>query len=92
VIARHLLPATRGFIIVQATLMIPAFVMAEATLSFVGLGFAPPAASWGAMLRDAGGLQATADAPWLLTPAFAIVLTVAAVHTACAGRDDLKRY
>ena len=49
-IARHLLPATRGFLGVQATILVPAFVMAEATLSFVGLGFAPPTPSWGAML------------------------------------------
>ena len=39
---RHLLPATRGLLIVQATLLLPAFVLAEATLSFVGLGFSEP--------------------------------------------------
>ena len=76
VLVRHLLPAARGFLIVQGTLLVPAFVMAEATLSFVGLGFAPPAPSWGAMLQDAASPQATADAPWLLAPAAAIVATV----------------
>jgi len=80
-IAHHLLPATRGFLGVQATLLVPVFVMAEATLSFVGLGFAPPIPSWGAMLIDAAAPRVVADAPWLLAPAFAVVATVLVVHT-----------
>lgn len=89
VIVRHLMPATRGFLAVQATVLVPSFIMAEATLSFVGLGFAPPTPSWGAMLLDAAAVRATADAPWLLTPAAAIVLTVFVVHTAGSVRDPL---
>ena len=38
---RHLLPASYGFLVTQATLLIPGFILAEATLSFVGLGFVP---------------------------------------------------
>jgi peptide/nickel transport system permease protein len=89
VIVRHLLPATRGFLAVQATLLVPAFIMAEATLSFVGLGFAPPTPSWGAMLVEAAAVRTVADAPWLLAPAGAIVLTVLVVHTATAGLDSV---
>ncbi len=89
VIARHLLPATRGFLAVQATVLVPAFIMAEATLSFVGLGFAPPTPSWGAMLHEASAVNIVADAPWLLAPAAAIVLTVFVVHRAAAVRDPL---
>ncbi len=63
-----------AFLVVQTTLLLPAFVLAEATLSFVGLGFSEPMASWGAMLRDAGGGRAIVEAPWLLAPAVAIVL------------------
>ncbi|HEY3883934.1 MAG TPA: ABC transporter permease, partial [Vicinamibacterales bacterium] len=84
VIWHHLLPSTRGFLIVQAIVLLPVFVVAEATLSFVGLGFAPPAASWGSMLRDAASAQVAADTPWLLAPAAAIVLVVLVVHTASA--------
>lgn len=80
VTTRHLLPACRGFLLVQATMLVPAFLMAEATLSFVGLGFAAPTPSWGAMLRDAAAVQVVADAPWLLAPAAAIVATVLVVH------------
>lgn len=82
VILRHLLPATRGFLGVQTTLLVPAFVMAEATLSFVGLGFLPPTSSWGAMLEEAAAVRIAADAPWLLAPAAAVVLTVFCVHAA----------
>ena len=89
VIARHLLPATRGFLAVQATVLVPAFIMAEATLSFVGLGFAQPTPSWGAMLRDAAAVRVASDAPWMLAPAGAIVLTVLVVHWVTAARDPL---
>jgi peptide/nickel transport system permease protein len=46
-LARHLLPAARGFLAVQLTRLIPAFIVAEATLSYVGLGFPDRVASWG---------------------------------------------
>ena len=81
VIARHLLPATRGFLSAQATVLVPSFVMAEATLSFVGFGFAPPAPSWGAMLVDVARVQIAADAPWLLAPAVALTVTVFVIQS-----------
>jgi peptide/nickel transport system permease protein len=81
IVFRHLLPATRGFLGVQATLLVPAFIMAEATLSFAGLGFMPPAPSWGAMLQGAASVRTAADTPWLLAPAGAIVLTVFVIHS-----------
>ena len=58
-----------GFLAVQLTLLLPAFVVAEATLSFVGLGFPDPVPSWGTMLHEASNLRALADFPWLLSPA-----------------------
>jgi peptide/nickel transport system permease protein len=77
---RHLLPATRGFLAVQATLLLPAFILAEATLSFAGLGFAEPTPSWGVMLQEAGQGRTLVEAPWLLAPAATIVLLVLAVN------------
>ena len=82
VIVRHLLPASRGFLGAQATVLVPSFVMAEATLSFVGFGFAPPAPSWGAMLIDVARVQIAADAPWLLAPAAALTATVFLIQSA----------
>jgi peptide/nickel transport system permease protein len=72
----HLLPATRGFLAVELTLLVPAFVVAEATLSYVGLGFPDPVASWGTMLHDAANISTFADFPWLLSPAAAMFLVV----------------
>ena len=80
ILRRHLLPATTGFLSVQATLLLPAFILAEATLSYVGLRFAPPAASWGVMLQDASNIRAIADFPWLLSPAVAIIVVVLGVN------------
>ena len=51
---RHLLPATTGFLGAQATLLVPAFILAEATLSYVGFGFGDAFPSWGVMLKEAG--------------------------------------
>jgi peptide/nickel transport system permease protein len=76
-LGRHLLPAARGFIAVQITVLVPAFIVAEATLSYVGLGFPDPIASWGTMLHDAAtNIRVFADFPWLLSPAAAMFVVV----------------
>ena len=75
-LVRHLLPAARGFIGVEITLLVPAFIVAEATLSYVGLGFPDPIASWGTMLHDASNVRVFADFPWLLESGAAMFLVV----------------
>jgi peptide/nickel transport system permease protein len=80
VLGRHLLPAARGFMAVQITMLLPAFIIAEATLSFVGLGFPDDIASWGTMLRDASNVRVFVDFPWLLSPAAAMFLVVFALN------------
>jgi peptide/nickel transport system permease protein len=90
ILLRHLLPAARGFLVVQATLLVPAFVLAEATLSFVGLGFGEPIPSWGTMLRDAAQGRAVVEAPWLLTPAAGIVCAALAVNLAFEPAAPLR--
>jgi peptide/nickel transport system permease protein len=82
VVFRHLLPATRGFVALQGALLVPAFVLAEATLSFVGFGFSEPVASWGTMLQDAGNVRVFGEFPWLLAPAAAIAIVALAVQAA----------
>ena len=94
-LVRHLLPATRGFIAVQITLLVPAFIIAEATLSYVGLGFPDPVASWGTMLHDASSnIRVFADFPWLLSPAAAMFLVVLGVNLVLQtdGRPQGLRY
>lgn len=80
VLVRHLLPASAGFLGVQLTILVPAFILAEATLSFVNLGFPPPVASWGTMLREEAGATTLAEFPWTLAPAAGIFLVVLACN------------
>jgi peptide/nickel transport system permease protein len=80
ILLRHLLPAASGVVAVQAALLVPAFVLAEATMSFVGLGFSEPSASWGGMLREAWRGHAFTNAPWLLSPAVTIALAMLSVQ------------
>ena len=85
-LARHLLPATRGFLAVQLTLLVPAFIVAEATLSYVGLGFPDQMASWGTMLHDAStNIRVFADFPWLLSPAAAMFFVVLGLNLLLQG-------
>ena len=72
----HLIPACAGYLMVQATLLLPAFILAEATLSYVGLGFPDTVASWGTMLLEATNITQAARFPWTLAPAVAIFLVV----------------
>jgi peptide/nickel transport system permease protein len=76
IVLRHLLPACRGYLLVQATLLLPAFILAEATLSYVGLGFPDQVATWGTMLIEAANLGSLTRFPWTLAPAAAIFVVV----------------
>jgi peptide/nickel transport system permease protein len=91
-LGRHLLPAARGFIAVEITLLVPAFIVAEATLSYVGLGFPDPIASWGTMLHDASNVRAFADFPWLLAPAAAMFLVVLGLNLLLQGPAEAGHY
>ena len=73
VLWRHLLPPCAGHVAVQATLLLPAFILAEATLSYLSLGFPDTHPSWGTMLIEAANVNAIARFPWTLAPAVAIL-------------------
>ena len=76
VIFRHMLPSFLSYILVSITLAIPAMILGETALSFLGLGIRPPAVSWGTLLQDAQNIQAVARQPWLLIPCLFVFLTV----------------
>lgn len=76
----HLIPACAGHLLVQATLLLPAYILAEATLSFIGLGFPDPTASWGTMLAGAANYNSVSRFPWTLAPAAAIFMVVLATN------------
>jgi peptide/nickel transport system permease protein len=84
---RHVLPNVTAPLIVQATLAIAAAVIAEASLSFLGLGQQPPAPSWGSMLNTAKNY--VDQAPWMaIWPGLAIFLLVLAFNLLGDGLRD----
>jgi len=84
----HVLPNTFTMLMVQASVIFPASILAEATLSFLGLGVQPPTPSWGVMLTTAQPYLY--QAPWLaIFPGLAIVMTVLAFNLLAEGLHDL---
>lgn len=87
IIFRHLVPNTLGIIIVFATLRIPAFIMQESFLSFLGLGVSAPYASWGSLVSE--GVQRMSSAPWeLFVPALAMTIFLFAMNFLGDGLRD----
>lgn len=75
-LARQLLPAASGFLAIELVLLVPALLVAEATISYLGLGFPEAQASWGTMLQDATNARVLMEAPWMLAPAIGLFLVV----------------
>ena len=88
VMARHLLPGFTSHIIVSLTLTLPNMILGETSLSFLGLGLRPPITSWGVLLKEAQNVQAVALQPWLLTPAFFVIVAVLAFNFVGDGMRD----
>lgn len=88
IILRHIVPSFMSHIIAVATLAIPAMILAETTLSYLGLGLQAPIVSWGVLLREAQNIRSIASAPWLLAPGFAVILAVLALNFFGDGLRD----
>ncbi|WP_295315195.1 ABC transporter permease [Roseobacter sp.] len=80
VIRRHLLPNFMSHLIASATLSIPAMILGETALSFLGLGLRAPAVSWGVMLNDAQNLASIEIYPWTAIPMLPIIFVVLAFN------------
>jgi peptide/nickel transport system permease protein len=76
ILAVHILPFTIGYLAVQTAVLLPAYILGEVTLSFLGMGVQEPDVSWGLLLGEAVSVSAVTRFPWLLAPAFLIFLTV----------------
>jgi len=77
IVVRHVLPAVIAPVVIAATLGIAGAIMAESSLSFLGLGVQPPTPSWGAMISDGRDLMQLRRAPWTsLFPGLAIGMAV----------------
>jgi peptide/nickel transport system permease protein len=90
---RHLLPSFMSFLIVDLTIAFPEVLLAETSLSFLGLGLREPVESWGVLLYAAQNIRSIAHLPWLLIPgAFVIVAALAFNFVGDGLRDAADPY
>lgn len=76
IIVKHLLPSFSSYLIVSLTLAIPGMILGETALSFLEVGIRPPSVSWGVLLQDAQNLRSLSQSPWLIIPAFFVIMTI----------------
>ena len=88
IIMRHLVPGFVSHIIASTTLAIPAMIIAETSLSFLGIGLRPPVVSWGVLLQEAQNIRSLSEAPWLLAPGVLVIITVLALNFLGDGLRD----
>ncbi|WP_454857129.1 ABC transporter permease [Rhizobium binxianense] len=88
IISRHLIPGFVSHIIASTTLAIPAMIIAETSLSFLGIGLRPPVVSWGVLLQEAQNIRSLAEAPWLLAPGVLVIITVLSLNFLGDGLRD----
>ena len=88
IIRRYMVPNFMGHIIAAVTLAIPAMILGETSLSFLGLGLQAPVVSWGVLLQEAQNIRSVAEAPWLLYPAGMVVFVILAMNSLGDGLRD----
>ncbi len=88
IILSHMVPSFLSHIIAATTLALPAMIVSETSLSFLGLGLRPPAVSWGVLLQQAQNVQALAISPWLLIPAIPVITVILAFNFTGDGLRD----
>jgi len=84
----HMVPSFMSHIIAATTLALPAMIISETALSFLGLGLRPPAISWGVLLQHAQNVQTVAISPWLMLPAVPVTIVVIAFNFLGDGLRD----
>jgi len=84
----HMVPSFMSHIIAATTLALPAMIISETALSFLGLGLRPPAISWGVLLQQAQNVQTVAISPWLMLPALPVIVAVMAFNFLGDGLRD----
>jgi len=84
----HMVPSFMSHIIAATTLALPAMIISETALSFLGLGLRPPAISWGVLLQQAQNVQTVALSSWLMIPALPVIVAVLAFNFLGDGLRD----
>lgn len=93
IIIKHLLPNTMTYLIIVGTLSIPAMILGESAISFLGLGIKEPMTSWGLLLKQAQSLSEIQSHPWLMIPGAFIMLAVLSFNfVGDALRDAMDPY
>ena len=93
IIVRHLLPNVTSHVIVSVSLLIPSVILLESFFSFLGLGIQSPFVSWGLQLNSAQDLRTIGSYPWVLSPVFAILISVLGFNAFGDGlRDAIDPY
>jgi peptide/nickel transport system permease protein len=87
-VLRHMLPSFFSHIMASITLSIPYMILGETFFSFLGVGLRPPVVSWGVMLQETRQIASVALYPWLLAPAFAVVIVVLSMNFLGNGLRD----
>jgi len=88
IIGRHLLPGFMSHLIASATLSIPAMILGETALSFLGLGLKRPVVSWGVLLNEAQNITIVTVYPWLMLPVLPVILVILAFNFMGDGLRD----
>ncbi len=88
IIGRHLLPSFTSHLIASVTLSIPAMILGETALSFLGLGLRPPVTSWGVLLSEAQNINVVVLYPWLMIPVIPVIIVVLAFNFIGDGLRD----
>jgi len=88
IIRHHLLPGLFSHLVASASLSIPAMILGETALSFLGLGLRPPMTSWGVLLSEAQNINAVAVYPWLMLPVVPVILVILAFNFLGDGMRD----
>lgn len=89
VIRQHMVPSFSSHIIASLTLAVPLMILAETSLTFLGIGLQPPLVSWGTLLKEAQNVRTIIEAPWLvMAPGAAIVVAVLALNFLGDGLRD----
>ncbi len=88
IVMRHMLPNFLSHIIAVVTLAIPGMIIAETSLSFLGVGLRQPVISWGVLLQEAQNLRSIATAPWLFLPGAGVIAAVLALNFLGDGLRD----
>jgi peptide/nickel transport system permease protein len=89
---RHVLPETSGVLLTQAALLVPQYILAEVTLSFLGLGVGEPVPSWGNMLASLQTYYVLTSYSWMFAPGLALIPVFLLYYELCSVLQERIKF